>query len=283
MRTRFQTMTLFLVALAFCLAPLTALAVSLETAIEQGEAKVQPEYDKNVAEAAEKIVDKTITFASDATWPPMEFVDESKNIVGFSVDLVNAMAKAGGFTPVIKNTAWDGIFAGLIAGKYDAVSSSVTITEERQKAMDFSEPYFEVKQGVVVKDGSAIKTQDDLKGKKVGAQIGTTGFFTSKRLVGDSNSKSYDEVGLAIADLANGRLDAVICDDAVAADYALTNPEYKESLNLAFLVESDTPEYLGFAVQKGDAATLAVINASLAKIKASGEYDEIFKKWFGSN
>ncbi|NCC25445.1 MAG: basic amino acid ABC transporter substrate-binding protein [Deltaproteobacteria bacterium] len=276
-------MTLFLVALAFCLAPLTALAVSLETAIEQGEAKVQPEYDKNVAEVAEKIVDKTITFASDATWPPMEFVDESKNIVGFSVDLVNAMAKAGGFTPVIKNTAWDGIFAGLIAGKYDAVSSSVTITEERQKAMDFSEPYFEVKQGVVVKDGSAIKTQDDLKGKKVGAQIGTTGFFTSKRLVGDSNSKSYDEVGLAIADLANGRLDAVICDDAVAADYALTNPEYKESLNLAFLVESDTPEYLGFAVQKGDAATLAVINASLAKIKASGEYDEIFKKWFGSN
>lgn len=102
---------------------------------------------------------KTITFAADCTWPPMEFMSEAKQCVGFAPDLVEAMAKAGGFTAQIQNTAWDGIFAGLAARKYDAISSSVSITEERKQAMDFSDPYFEVKQGVVVKDGSAIKTE----------------------------------------------------------------------------------------------------------------------------
>lgn len=225
---------------------------------------------------------KTITFAADCTWPPMEFMSEAKQCVGFAPDLVAAMAKAGGFTAEIQNTAWDGIFAGLAAGKYDAISSSVSITEERKQAMDFSDPYFEVKQGVVVKEGSAIKTEADLAGKAVGAQIGTTGFFAAQNIVGDS-AKSYDEVGLAIADLAAGRLEAVICDDAVAADYALTNPEYAKSLALGFMIVPNSPEYLGFAVQKGDAETMKTLNAALKAVKDSGEYDTIFNKWFGSN
>jgi len=224
---------------------------------------------------------KTLVFASDCTWPPMEMTDEaSKQCVGFGPDLVNAMAKAGGFEAKIQNTAWDGIFAGLAAGKYNVISSSVSITDERKNAMDFSDPYFEVKQGVVVKEGSAIKTEADLKGKTVGAQIGTTGFFAAKKVAG-ATAKSYDEVGLAIADLDAGRLDAVICDDAVAADYALTNPDYAKTLALGFLIVPESPEYLGFAVQKGDAETLKAVNAALAKVKASGEYDKIFAKWFG--
>lgn len=225
---------------------------------------------------------KTITFAADCTWPPMEFMDESKQCVGFGPDLVNAMAEAGDFNAKIKNTAWDGIFAGLATGKYDAISSSVSITDERKKAMDFSDPYFEVKQGVVVKADSGIKSEADLKGKKIGAQIGTTGYFNAQRISPDT-AKSYDEVGLAVADLAAGRLDAVICDDAVAADYALTNPEYEKTLDLGFMIVPDEPEYLGFAVQKGDKATVETINKALAAVKASGEYDRIFNKWFGSN
>ena len=225
---------------------------------------------------------KTIVFASDCTWPPMEMMSEQKQCVGFGPDLVNAMAKAGGFEAKIQNTAWDGIFAGLSMGKYDAISSSVSITDERKKAMDFSEPYFEVKQGVVVREGSPIKSEADLKGKTLGAQIGTTGFFAARKIAGDA-AKSYDEVGLAIVDLANGRIDAVLCDDAVAADYALTNPEYAKSLALAFLIVPDEPEYLGFAVKRGDKQTLDLINDSLKKVKDSGEYDQIFQKWFGTN
>ena len=223
---------------------------------------------------------RTITFASDCTWPPMEMISEDRECVGFGPDLVNAMAKAGEFEAVIQNTAWDGIFAGLASGRYNAISSSVSITEERKNAMDFSDPYFEVKQGVVVQVGSDIKTEADLAGKTLGAQIGTTGYFAAMRIAGN-NAKSYDEVGLAITDLANGRLDAVIADDAVAADYALTNENFSKNLNLAFLIEPDEPEYLGFAVKKGDTETLELINSALAAVKASGEYDQIFKKWFG--
>ena len=91
-----------------------------------------------------------IVIATDATWPPMEMVDEAKEIVGFDIDLMNAAAKEGGFAVEFKNTAWDGIFAGLEAGEYDAVMSSVTITDERKKTMDFSDPYINAGQILVV-------------------------------------------------------------------------------------------------------------------------------------
>ncbi|GAU09270.1 basic amino acid ABC transporter substrate-binding protein [Desulfoplanes formicivorans] len=224
-------------------------------------------------------VAKTIVFASDATWPPMEMVDANKNIVGFCPDLVKAIAKAAGFTAVIKNTAWDGIFAGLAAGKYDAIASSVSITDKRKRVMDFSDPYFEVKQGVVTRKGAGIKSIDDLKGKKIGAQIGTTGYFASKKIKG-AKPESYDEVGLAIENLNNGRIDAVICDDAVAVGYALQNKNYVDSLSLAFLIVPDEPEYLGIAVNKGNTEVLELINKGLKAVRASGEYDAIFKKWF---
>jgi polar amino acid transport system substrate-binding protein len=145
--------------------------------------------------------------------------------------------------------------------------------------MDFSDPYFEVKQGVVTKKGAGIKTEADLAGKKIGAQIGTTGYFASKRIKG-AQAESYDEVGLAIENLNNGRIDAVICDDAVAAGYALQNENYIDSLTLAFLIVPDEPEYLGIAVNKGNSDTLALINDGLKKVRESGEYDTIFKKWF---
>ena len=110
-----------------------------------------------------------IIIASDATFPPMEMVDENKAIVGFDVDLMNAAAKAGGFAVEFKNTAWDGIFAGLDAGKYDAVMSSVTITDDRKKTMDFSVPYINAGQVVVVKsEVNNVTVLADLKGKTVG-------------------------------------------------------------------------------------------------------------------
>ena len=119
---------------------------------------------------------KKVVVASDATWPPMEYVDENKNIVGFDIDLMKAIAKEGGFEVEIRNVAWDGIFAGLAAGEYDAIISSVTITPERQEKYDFSEPYINAGQIVVAAADSDITGPDaSLKGKTVAAQIGTTG------------------------------------------------------------------------------------------------------------
>jgi len=221
-----------------------------------------------------------ITVASDATWPPMEFINKDKAITGFTPELMAAMEKASDIKFDIKNTAWDGIFAGLAAGKYDMIASSVSITDARKKAMAFSNPYFEVKQGVITKKTANIKSKADLKGKKAGAQIGTTGFLVARKIEGVT-MKSYDEIGLAVEDLYNGRTDAVVCDDAVAADYALTNKQYSKDLTLAFLLKSDTPEYLGFAFKKGKSdEKMKLVNDALQKVKASGEYDRIFKKWF---
>jgi polar amino acid transport system substrate-binding protein len=261
--------------------PVLSLGCGEEQA-EEPVAEQQAAPEEQQAPATAEAEEPVIVFASDCTWPPMEMVNEQKECVGFGPDLVQAMADAAGFEAKIQNTAWDGIFAGLAAGKYDAISSSVSITEERKQAMDFSEPYFEVKQGVVVQDDSGISSVEDLQDKTVGAQIGTTGYFAAQRIEG-ATAKSYDEVGLAVEDLMNGRIDAVICDDSVAADYALQNPNYSEKLGLGFLIEPEEPEYLGFAVQKGDTETLELINEGLRKVKESGKYDEIYKKWFATN
>jgi polar amino acid transport system substrate-binding protein len=221
-----------------------------------------------------------IVIATDATWPPMEMVDESKNIVGFDIDLMTAAAKAGGFTVEFKNTAWEGIFAGLAAGKYDAVMSSVTITDERKKEMDFSIPYVNAGQILVVRtEVTGVTTLTDLAGKTLGAQIGTTGAFEIEK-VKDANNieeKTYDDIGLAIADLANGRLDGVVCDTPVAAQYALQSKEYKGKLKI--VGEQFTEEYYGVAVKKGNQKLLDVINAGLKKVLDAGDNKAIEAKW----
>ena len=218
-----------------------------------------------------------IVVASDCTWPPMEYVDANKNIVGFDIDLVNAVAKAAGFQVEIKNTAWDGIFAGLASGDYQAIASSVTITDERKKAMDFSDPYVNAGQVLVVRKGTVgVSKLADLVGKKVGAQIGTTGAIEIAKVKG-VDLKTYDEIGLAFEDLVNGNLVGVVADSPIAANFALQNPTYKAKLMI--VGKPFTDEWLGFVVRKGDAATLKLFNDGLAKVKASGELDALMKKW----
>jgi polar amino acid transport system substrate-binding protein len=218
-----------------------------------------------------------ITVATDATWPPMEYVDANKNIVGFDIDLLNQAAKEGGFTVKFQNTAWDGIFAGLANGNYDAVISSVTITDERKKTMDFSVPYINAGQVLIVSSStSGVTTLADLKGKAVGAQIGTTGAFEVEKVAG-VELKTYDELGLAIEDLVNGRIAGVVADTPIAADFALQNDSYKGKLKI--VGEPFTDEYYGVAVKKGNKAVLDKINAGLKKVLDSGEEEKLKDKW----
>jgi polar amino acid transport system substrate-binding protein len=224
--------------------------------------------------------EKTIVFATDSTWPPMEFVNENKEIVGFAIDYMTEAGKLAGFKAEFKAVAWDGIFAGLAGGQYDAICSSVSITEERKGKMDFSEPYFKVRQAVVVRKDSEAKSLEDLKGKQVGSQISTTGTFAVQKVEGVV-SKTYDEVGLAIEDLFNGRIDAVVCDDPVAANYALQNEKYKAALKIAAVIESGEVEFYGIAVNKGNAEVLALVNKGIAAVQEKGIDKELIKKWIG--
>jgi len=220
--------------------------------------------------------EKVYTVATDATWPPMEMVNKDKVIVGFDIDFLNAVAKEAGFKVTFKNTAWDGIFAGIAAGKYDAIISSVTITEERKKTMNFSTPYINAGQVLIVpKDSNAVLISD-LAGGKVGAQIGTTGAREVEKSDG-VELKSYDEIGLAFEDMAVGRISGVVCDTPVAAQYAMQQDEYKEKFKIVGDVL--TTEYYGIAVNKKDKKLLDLINKGIKAVQKKGIDKQLEKKW----
>jgi polar amino acid transport system substrate-binding protein len=221
---------------------------------------------------------KKVVFATDSTWPPMEYINEAQELVGYDIDLVKEIAKEGGFEVEFKSVAWDGIFAGLENGAYDAVVSSVTITDERKAQYDFSDPYINAGQILVVPVASTATQLADLAGQPVGAQIGTTGAIEIEKFFGSAETlKSYDEIGLAFEDLANGRIAGVVTDTPVAAQFALQNEKYKTALKI--VGESMTEEFYGIVVKKGNQALLDKINAGLAKVKAAGTPDKLAETW----
>ena len=223
---------------------------------------------------------RVISVVSDCMWPPMEFLDDNKQPTGFSVDLLREMEKVlPGIKFNIQNIAWDGIFAGVAAGKYEVVSSSVTITEDRKKVYIFSEPMYEVTQSVVMPRGKKISSLADLKGKKVGGQIGTTGIFVIDKAKVGAKIKEYEDVGLAMEDLRNDRIDAVICDSNVAAYYANKKKGFENLFHVAYSTKE--VEQLAFCLNKKDPDIVKLLNEGLAKVKANGKYDELVKKWMG--
>ncbi len=228
----------------------------------------------SVAFTAEKY-----TVASDCTWPPMELLDANKQPTGYTVEYINEVGKAAGFDVDVINQAWDGIFGNVATGKYDIVASSTTITPERQKQFDFSDPYYQVEQAVVLPAGQSIKSLQDLKGKKVGGQIGTTGIYVIRKAIPNQTINEYDDVGLAIQDLVGGRLDAVICDDPVAMYYVNKKPDTAGKLDLSFKT-GDTEQY-GFVVKKGRQDLVDKLNKGIKIVRESGKEAELRKKWMG--
>jgi len=238
-----------------------------------GEKKEEKKAEAPAAAAPAPVGPKTIVFASDATYPPMQYMNEQKEITGFEVDVIKAAAEKGGFKAEFKNVAWDGIFAGLASGKYDAISSSVSITDERKATMDFSDPIMAIEQMLVV--GTKDKATDlaGLKGKTIGAQIGTTSYFVVKDVKGFKAIKTYDEVGLAMEDLVKGSIQAVVADSPVAVEY--TTKKYSDKIKIAATLKSDKVENIGIAVKKGNKDVLDLVNKGLAAIKADGTFDKI--------
>ncbi|WP_156888262.1 basic amino acid ABC transporter substrate-binding protein [Spirochaeta cellobiosiphila] len=221
--------------------------------------------------------DNVIVFASDVAYAPMEYVDENGDMVGFDIDMLAELAKVGGFEYKVQNTAWDGIFAGLANGAYDAVISSVTITDERKLQMDFTAPYINAGQVLVVKtESEGLTSLDDFNGKKIGVQIGTTADFTVSDYE-NIEKKSYDQIPFAFEDLINGNVDGVVVDSVVAADYVSGNENYNGKLKV--VGEPFTDEYFGIAVKKGNAELIEKLNAALEEVIASGKRDELINKW----
>ena len=214
--------------------------------------------------------------ASDATWPPFEIIDEeTKEIVGFDIDLMNAVAERAGLNIEIVNVGFDPLLAGIAECQYDMAISAITITEERSQSMAFSDPYFAAGQMITVAiDNSDILGVDDLAGKTVGAQIGTTGAIEVESIEG-ATLKTYDDVGLAFQDLLNGQIDAVVADNTLAIGYINQNSDALKAAGDTF-----TAEEYGIAVCIDNPELLAQVNTALNELIAEGFIEEISLIWF---
>lgn len=226
------------------------------------------------AMAAEKLV-----VATNPEWPPMEFLDDNKNIIGYDVDMFKAVAAEAGMEAEFKMTAWDGIFAGIAAGNYDVIASAVTITPERQRAFAFTVPYYDVRQIVVLRKGDSASDFADLAGKVIGGQIGTTGIFVAQKSGVKMTIREYDNVGLAMQDLLNSRIDAVVCDSPVALYYANQKEGFSDQLTVAFRTEAT--ESFGFVVSKNRKDLVERLNKGIEAVRAKGIEAEIIRKWMG--
>ncbi len=217
---------------------------------------------------------KVLKVGNDPAFPPFEMTTDKGEIVGFDIDLIKAVGAAAGYEVQVMAVAWDGIIPGLIAGNYDVIVSAMTITAERALAVNFSDPYFEASQVIVnLKKDKVINTLAELTGKKISVQMGTTGDFVASDEVKNGIVKRFDIATLAVQELLNGNVDAMVIDDPVAQAFVKQFPSLQYGAKC-------TEELYGFAIAKKNTALLAELNAGLKKIKADGTYDKIFDKWF---
>ncbi|MFS8100535.1 basic amino acid ABC transporter substrate-binding protein [Lentzea alba] len=212
------------------------------------------------------------------SYKPFQF-SEGDQTVGFDVDLVNLIAKDLGVTQQIFDTPFETITSGTSfnANQCDLAAAGMTITDERKQAIDFSDPYFDASQALLVKKGSSIKTLADLKGKKLGVQLDTTGekYANDNAAANGYTVVQFEDLPLSQTAVRTGAVDAVINDNGVLFDYA------KEFADTEVTAEFDTGEKYGIGIKKGNTALLTKVNEVLKKAKESGEYDKIYEKWFG--
>ena len=218
-----------------------------------------------------------VVVGCNAEFPPFEFIGEDNNPAGYDIDIINAIGKAAGFEVRMHHQSFDTLIEGLESSRLDAAISGMTITEARKLKIGFSEPYYNAAQVIVVQEGKpGYETIEELKDKIVGVQLGTTGAGMCEEVMGvdDPDLKQFRRYNEVFMDLKLGRLDAVVVDIPVAQAYLRRIP------GLVISSPRMSEEYYGIAVRKGNRELLDKINEGLAKIRASGEFDEITDKWF---
>ncbi len=215
-------------------------------------------------------------------FPPFEYIDEKGNVVGFDIDLIRLLAQKAGYKDIkIVTMDFDALIPALTQGKIDVIAAGMTITEERKKVVDFTDPYWEADQAILVRKDSNFKPKsiDDLNGKVVGVQTGTTGADYVKNYAKEHNLnievKEYSSYVLAVQDLVNGRIDAVVVDSPVAKMF-----EQKYPVVISAIIK--TGEKYGFAVRKGDTELLQALNKALHEVMNSPEWNKLIEKYFGS-
>ena len=220
---------------------------------------------------------KELIVGSSATYRPFAYETPSKEIVGYDVDIIKAVAQKAGLKIKIVNTPWTGIFAALNNGDVDLVISGVTINDKRKQSYDFTAPYFEARQLIAVHQASNVKSLKDLAGKKVGVVTGSAGDDIASREFGKTNTdiRRFESTPVVISELVGSGVDAAIGDNGVVAF------RVQEHKQLKTVSDPNFPkEYFGIVVKQGNKALRDKLNTGLAAVKADGSYAQIYKKWF---
>lgn len=221
--------------------------------------------------------DRRLIAGMDAAYPPFGSRDsKTGEYVGFDVDVIKAIGRAEGFDVEVHNLAFDGLIPALKTSTIDIAINDITITPERAKSVAFSKRYYIAGLGIVVNiDNTTIRTAKDLEGKRLAVSIGSTGEEAARKIK-DAKIRVFNQLNECYLELRNGGVDAVVNDIPTNDYYAAQAGRGKvKSLPVAL-----TAEDLGIAVKKGNVKLLALIDSGLAKIKKSGEFTAIYKKWF---
>lgn len=253
----------------------TTAAAATDAATEAAsDATTAAEAEESSAEETEAAATEskgTLVMATNAEFPPYEFHDGGE-IVGIDVEIARAIATEMGMDFEIEDIAFDSIIPEVTSGKADFGAAGMTVTEDRKQSVDFSDPYATATQVVIVKDGSEIASVDDLVGKTIGVQLGTTGDIYAED-VEDVTLERYNKGFEAVQALSQDKIDAVIIDGEPAKVFVAENE------GLKILDEAFTTEEYAICVKKGNTELLEGINSAIAKLKESGELQAIVDKY----
>ncbi|MGR3895443.1 cystine ABC transporter substrate-binding protein [Pseudomonas sp. 1176_21] len=231
-------------------------------------------------EQLQKIKDSgSISVGLEGTYPPFSFVDTDGKLTGFEVELSEALAKELGVKARLQPTKWDGILAALESKRLDIVVNQVTISDERKKKYDFSEPYTVsgIQALVLTKNKDTLKTAQDLAGKKVGVGLGTNYEQWLKDNVPKAIIKTYDDDPSKFQDLRVGRIDAIMIDRLAALEYA------RKAKDTIAAGDAFSRQEAGVALRKGEPELLDAINKALGKLRADGTLKKLSEKYFSAD
>lgn len=258
---------------ALVLLPAAALTLTVAGCAQE----INPGSDTKAGDKVSLMTQGELTTCTHLPYKPFQYTQNGK-IVGFDVDLIDLVAKDLGVKQTIVDTPFEGIETGeaFKTGKCDLAAAAITITDKRDRVMDFSDGYFDANQALLVKKGSGVKALKDLKGKVLGVQQGTTGEEYAKEHQKEFGYKvkQFEDLALLQTAVKTTQIDAGINDNSVLYDFVNSNDDVEVT------TEFETGEEYGFPVATGNGALQGKINDVLAQARKDGSYDKIYEKWF---
>lgn len=219
----------------------------------------------------------TLRMGTNATFPPYEFVGDDGNVQGIDADIAAAIADKLGMKLEITDMEFDSLIPALQSDTIDVALAGMTVTPDRQENVDFSDSYAKGVQVIIVKDGSDIASPDDLEGKSIGVQTGTTGDIYCTDDYGQENVKQFNNGPLAVAALVNGQIDCVVIDQEPAKNYVAANS------GLKILDTAYADEDYAIAIKKGNTELLDKVNGALKELQDDGTVQSIVDKYISAD